>query len=79
MSRTDLERLTADVENDPVLESELSEVRGDAQALMKWALKRGYGLSLQEAQGLASSYEELSDDELENVAGGWDGGGGGSD
>lgn len=78
MSRADLERFTADVQNDPVLETELSQVRDDPRALMRWALKRGYGLSLQEAQGLASTYEELSDEELENVAGGWDGTGGGS-
>lgn len=77
MSRTDLERFTADVRDDPVLETELSQVRDDPQALMEWALKRGYGLSLQEANALASTYEELSDEELENVAGGWDGNNGG--
>ena len=78
MSRAELERFTTDVQSDPVLETELSQMRNDPQALVQWALKLGYGLSMQEAQGLASSYEELSDEELENVAGGWDGTSGGS-
>lgn len=73
MSRFDLERFTVDVQKDPQLAMERSRVGGDPQALARWALSQGYELTPEEAEGLAYSVDELSDDELENVAGGWDG------
>ena len=42
-------------------------------------MTKGYRLTMEEAISLSSSYQELSDDDLEDVAGGWtnnnDGGG----
>ena len=77
MSRFDLERFTADVEKDPGMADEISRLEGSPQALVRWAAERGYQLTLDEARALASSASELSDEELENVAGGWDESGGG--
>lgn len=73
MSRFDLERFTADMKKNPALETECSQVNGDPKALARWAATRGYDLTPEEAEGLAHSVTELSDDELEDVAGGWTG------
>lgn len=70
MSRFDLERFTADTRKDRSMADEAARLR--PQALAEWAASRGYELTLDEARGLVSSTAELSDDELENVAGGWD-------
>ena len=69
----DLQRLTAAAEKDPVLSEKLSTL--EAEALVEWAAAQGYSLTLGEAQGLSATYEELSDDDLEQVAGGWTGNG----
>jgi len=73
MSRFDLERFTVDTKKDPGMMDEVSRLEGNPQALVRWAAQRGYQLTPDEAHGLASSVSELSDQELENVAGGWDG------
>lgn len=70
MNATDLERLVAAVRDDPAME--LSCRRGDLGALVRWASERGYDLTLDEAAALAASRGELSDEVLENTAGGWD-------
>lgn len=77
MSRFELERFTADAEKDPGMADEISRLEGDPQALVRWAAQHGYQLTADEARGLAASVGELSDEELENVAGGWDGNSGG--
>jgi predicted ribosomally synthesized peptide with nif11-like leader len=78
MSRLELERFTADFERDRALAEEFTRLGDDAAAWLRLAADRGYRLTAEEAQGLSSSHRELSDDELENVAGGdWSQGGGG--
>lgn len=74
MSRPDLIRFTEDFQNDLSLSDAFNSLGDDATAWCQLAAEKGYELSLDEAEGLISSYGELSDDELENVAGGWDGG-----
>lgn len=77
MSRRDLIRFTQDFESDFGMSEEFSALGRDTSAWVSLAEKKGYELSKLEAENLIASREQLSDDELENVAGGWDGGGGG--
>lgn len=76
-SRTDLQRLTEDLEADAALADEFRALGDDATAWHRQAASKGYQLTFEEASGLSSSYLDLSDEELEDVAGGWDGGGSG--
>lgn len=78
MSRADLQRFTDDLAADDALASEFGALGDDAEAWYRHAAGKGYDLTAEEAAGLCSSYLELSDDELEEVAGGWDGSGSGS-
>ncbi|MCP4654537.1 MAG: Nif11 family protein [bacterium] len=79
MSRVDLERFTADLEHAPGLSEEFSSLGYDPEAWVQRASAKGYHLTSDEADGLSSSYGELSLEDLDNVAGGWtdppDGGG----
>lgn len=75
MSRRELQRLTDDLGADAAFAEELRALGDDPGAWKREAAARGYELTMEEARGLSSSYRELSDDELEDVAGGWDGGG----
>ena len=77
MSRKDLVRFTDDFQNDLSLSDEFLSLGDDAAAWQALASEKGYELSFEEAESLIESYSELGDDELENVAGGWDGSGGG--
>lgn len=79
MSRADLERLSADLESDMGLSEGFACLGNDVAAWVSRAQAKGYHLTNEEAAGLASSFDELSDDELDHVAGGWSGdeGGGG--
>jgi len=73
MSMKDLERLMSDLRSDPTLMNEFRALGESREAWVRWGLERGYRFSVQEAEGLAASRGELSDDELDMVAGGWDG------
>lgn len=75
MSTSDLQRLTNDLENDPALADLFSEIWSDVEAVAQLASERGYSLTTEEAAGLCASWEELSDEDLEQVAGGWSGDG----
>lgn len=78
MSKPDLERFTADFERDPALAEAFAALGEDPESWARRARERGYELTVKEARGLVSSLRELTDDELEEVAGGWDGTSGGS-
>lgn len=80
MSRADLERLSTDLDNDPGLGAEFARLGGDAASWVRQAESKGYHLTSEEAVSLSSSFDEMSDDDLDHVAGGWtgdDGSGGG--
>lgn len=77
MSRVDLERLTLDLESNPGLSEEFSSFGDDAVAWQRHAGQKGYHLTTEEAAGLSSSFGELTDEDLEGVAGGWNGDEGG--
>lgn len=78
MSRPEVERFTADFAADPALAEAFTALGDDPEGWVRLAREKGYDLTLEEAQGLISSQQELSDDELEEVAGGWDGSGSGT-
>lgn len=68
MSRADLNRLLGDLRKTPDM---LEELKGtDPEAVIRWAGARGYDLTPGEAEELVASDRELSDDELEEAAGG---------
>jgi len=74
---TELERLRVDLAGDPQLATDLERVNEDAESRARWARERGYEITAAEARELAAT-DELSDDDLEKVAGGWpDGSSGG--
>lgn len=73
MSRTDFDRFVADLNEDRGLWEEFAAL-GDPSQWVERAGSKGYRLSQEEAAGLAASCGALSDDDLEQVAGGWDSG-----
>jgi predicted ribosomally synthesized peptide with nif11-like leader len=76
MSRSDLERLLEDVRKDPSLMEDLRCRVHDRDSAIEWARQRGYVLGSEDVTALADSDRELSDDELEDAAGGdWGSGG----
>ena len=76
----EFQRLMADLRRHPDLLQELGEI-GDLDRAVRWVHERGYKVEAEELQELLASHRELSDDELEQAAGGdWGtgtGGGGG--
>ena len=73
MSKADLQRLSAALDADPGLSEEFTSLGDDAALWMRHANTKGFHLTSEEAVGLASSFGELSDEDLEGVAGGWNG------
>jgi predicted ribosomally synthesized peptide with nif11-like leader len=72
MSMDDFDRLLGDLRNDPVLRSELEKLGDDPAALARWGATKGYTFTPADAARLRDGYEdEISDDDLEKVAGGW--------
>jgi len=71
MSKVDLERFSVDLQNDPGLMEEFSKMGHNPDAWVRLADTKGYHLTSAEAEGLSSSFGELSDDDLDHVAGGW--------
>jgi predicted ribosomally synthesized peptide with nif11-like leader len=76
MSTSDLERLLEDVRKDPSLMEDLRSRVHDLDTAIEWARQKGYVLGREDMTALAESDRELSDDELEDAAGGdWGSGG----
>jgi predicted ribosomally synthesized peptide with nif11-like leader len=76
MSRNDLERLLEDLRKDPSLMEDLKRRVHDRDMAMEWAREKGYILGREDLRALSESDRELSDDELEDAAGGDDAWGG---
>lgn len=72
MSRNELERLLADLRSNTGLGEGFDRLQGDVEAQVRWAIDRGYSIAREEVDGLVGSVE-LSDDELDEAAGGWSG------
>lgn len=77
MSSVDVQRLMEDLQTDSSLLDEFLALGSDVDGWVGLAASRGYSLTFEEAESLSSSYEELSDDDLDEVAGGWSGNEGG--
>jgi predicted ribosomally synthesized peptide with nif11-like leader len=72
MSSADLERLLEDLRKDPSLMEDLRSRVHDREMAIEWARQKGYVLGGEELTTFAESDRELSDDELEDAAGGDD-------
>lgn len=69
----DLQRLRADIEADFGLAEEFRHLVEDCGVWTAWAKTKGYTLTVTEAENLSDLYNELGDDQLDQVAGGWSG------
>lgn len=79
MSRADFERLTADLQARPDLLNDLRSRIDDLDGSVQWARAKDYDVTRDEMRELMDSDRELSDDELEEAAGGdWSDGTGGT-
>jgi hypothetical protein len=72
MSRSELQRFLGDLRRVSGLSEEFERLAGDLEAQVCWANEHGYLFSLAEAAELGG-FGELSDEELEEAAGGWSG------
>jgi hypothetical protein len=76
MSRTEVDRLLADLQQKPDLMAEFRRLAADLDdldRLVRWAAEKEYHVIREELRRLAESDRELSDEELEDAAGGDDG------
>ncbi|HEX2165106.1 MAG TPA: hypothetical protein VHM02_14275 [Thermoanaerobaculia bacterium] len=72
MSRTEARRLVIDLAAREDVARELAAVRQDPDLWRRRAAELGYRLDADEAVELLARREELEDEDLEQVAGGWD-------
>jgi predicted ribosomally synthesized peptide with nif11-like leader len=70
MRSAEFGRLLSDLQTDAKLREEFHRLGGDLEATMRLAAAKGYRLTRVEAEELVASFEELSDDELDQAAGG---------
>jgi len=70
MRSSELNRLLEDLRRDPALLQESRGLLRDPDAALRWAVDRGYRLTLGDMAELCDSDRELSDDDLEQAAGG---------
>jgi predicted ribosomally synthesized peptide with nif11-like leader len=70
MRSAEFGRLLSDLQTDAKLREEFHRLGGDLEATMRLAAAKGYRLTRAEAGELVRSFEELSDDELDEAAGG---------
>jgi predicted ribosomally synthesized peptide with nif11-like leader len=72
MSSAELSRFLDDLRNDPRLLEESRTLLQDPEAALRWSREKGYHLTLADIQELLDSDQELSDNELDQAAGGTD-------
>lgn len=71
MSASELDRFSADLKSDGALRDQFAEKSNDLGAIVESAQASGYGFTLEDVRGrLAEQDGELSESELETVAGG---------
>lgn len=71
MSQQEMERFAKDVKTNSALQDELKKAGTDEKAVVSIANAKGYDFSLEELKAYADSKKgELSDDQLQKVAGG---------
>ncbi len=72
MSQSELQRFLDDLRRDSELAEEFHSRADDLDAQVRWANDQGYLFSRDEAAAVAG-FGELSDEDLEQAAGGWTG------
>lgn len=70
MRSSELNRLLEDLRKDPALLVESRQQLHNPDAALRWAVDRGYRLTVGDMVELCDSDRELSDDDLEQAAGG---------
>jgi predicted ribosomally synthesized peptide with nif11-like leader len=70
MSSTELSRFLEVLRNDPRLLDESRTLLRNPEAALRWAREKGYHLTPADIQELLDSDRELSDDDLDQAAGG---------
>lgn len=71
MSRIEVDRFLTDLQSDAGLRQELADVGQDVEACVHWANAKGYAFTREEALEMGAFDADLSEDDLEKVAGGW--------
>ena len=71
MSSSEADRFLTDLQNDAGLRQELENLGQDIEACVRWANAKGYAFTREEAETIGAFDADLSDDDLEQVAGGW--------
>lgn len=69
MSKEELGRFTKEVEENEALKAEVVKLGTDGEAIVKFAQEKGYDISMEDLEQ-AKKDAELSDTDLDNVAGG---------
>lgn len=71
MSIDEVKRFSLAVQNSPELQEEIKKIGPDLAALAAFAAKKGYAFSAEDLQQCAALHKgELSEEQLDNVAGG---------
>jgi predicted ribosomally synthesized peptide with nif11-like leader len=70
MRSSELNRLLEDLRKDPALLLESRQQLHNPEAALRWAVDLGYRLTVGDMAELSDSDRELSDDDLEQAAGG---------
>ncbi len=70
MSVSDLERLLVHLQREPGLRHAAQALLATPAALARWASDLGYQLSAADLEALVGSGQELTDEELDQAAGG---------
>src|SRR3954471_4641509 len=70
MKTDELKRLLSKLQGDPELRGEFHRLGADCEQMVHLAAAKGYRLTRQEAEELVQSFQELSDEDLDQAAGG---------
>jgi predicted ribosomally synthesized peptide with nif11-like leader len=70
MSSAELNRLLEDLRKDPCLKDESRSFANAPEAALRWARGKGYALTLEDVRELLDCDRELSDEDLDQAAGG---------
>jgi predicted ribosomally synthesized peptide with nif11-like leader len=72
MGVDDFDRLMDDLRTDVELRQEFEALGDDPEAWARWGESKGYSFTAESAARLREKHDdEISDDDLEKVAGGW--------